>query len=359
MPPDYSGQPLNRKSKLESIAGSTAKIHWLVGASTGGIALQGVGAPVCAGSRVGSKFGVWRWPGTTAFVAHHLRSVAYGISEYESPVDLSGNLAHMTVTIPSAGMSPTAPLIGSVEDLMEILGALSADGKEAWFRGHRDETWALEPSVFRSPSHRDSERSMLARFRQEAAATGLQYAFDDWGWITFAQHYSLPTRLLDWSQSPLVALYFACERDPKHGSGEFECDGEFFYLDPRRLNEEAGDSDGGNPLLLADADSRLCDYLPGRDAGHRWKPRAVIAPLLFDRIRFQTGTFTVTQVPAPNQEQEPLRQAQGLQSFRVSGERKAHLREQLDSLGFNEVTIYRDLDRIATRIKRGHERRTA
>lgn len=248
------------------------------------------------------------------------------------------------------------PTIASIGDLMEVLSPITSDGRELWYRGHRDTTWRLEASAFRDERHRRDERAMLARFRQEAAAAGLQYAFDTWGWITFAQHHGLPTRLLDWSQSPLVALYFACERGQGQDPAEVEFDGEFFVLDPKDLNAEAGDDDGGHPRLLSDSDTRLTDYLPGKDAENRSKPRSVVAPMSFDRIRFQSGTFTVAQVPAPTANQEPLRDARGMQSFIVPGAAKHDLREKLDSLGFNEVSIYRDLDRIANRIRAGHGR---
>jgi hypothetical protein len=245
----------------------------------------------------------------------------------------------------------SVPVIGSVEDLMEVLAPITADGRETWYRGHRDHTWRLEASAFRTESHRNAERAMLARFRQEAASAGLQYSFDEWGWITFAQHHALPTRLLDWSQSPLVALYFACET----ASGdEIEPDGEFFVLHPRELNEEAGDVGGGHPRLLADTDSKLSDYLPGKDSENPSRPRAVVAPFVFDRIRFQTGTFTVEQSPGATADSEPLRRAAALQSFVVAGDKKPSIRQQLDTLGFTEVSIYRDLDRIAKRIKTSH-----
>ncbi len=242
---------------------------------------------------------------------------------------------------------------------MQVLAPITADGREVWYRGHRDRNWRLEASAFRRERHRSGERAMLARFRQEAAAVGLQYAFDEWGWITFAQHHALPTRLLDWSQSPLVALYFASERGSESVDTGIEPDGEFFLLHPDELNVEAGDNDGGHPRLLTDSDGKLRDYLPGRDAENPSKPRAVVAPMVFDRIRFQTGTFTVAQQSMATTEPEPLRKARSLQSFVVPGGGKPMLRDQLDTLGFTEVSIYRDLDRIAARIKDGHGRRSA
>lgn len=243
--------------------------------------------------------------------------------------------------------------IRSVQDLLEKLDSLTADGREKWYRGHRDVTWKLEAAVLRDEKHRKSEQAMLARFRQQAATAGLGHSFDEWGWITFAQHHTLPTRLLDWSESPLIGLFFACQEGP---GGPVEEDGEFFTLDPCDLNIEAGDADVGNPYLLRDSTVGLDDYRPGKDAQHSRRPRSVIAPMVFDRIRFQSGCFTVEQTRDSKAGTEPLRQAKSLQSFHIPGDAKADLRRQLDVLGFNEVTVYRDLDRIATRIKTGHGR---
>ena len=191
---------------------------------------------------------------------------------------------------------------------------------------------------------------MFNRFRQEAATGGLPFLLDTWGWITFAQHHAVPTRLLDWSQSPLVALYFATELAPGADPVRGEPDGTFFALEPHVLNTTAGDRSGGHPLLLTDDDQTMKDYLPGEDRRESRPPRAVVAPMLFDRIRFQTGTFTVEQAPT-GEHDEPLRRARGVSEYVIPGQAKLGLRDQLETLGFDETTIYRDLDRIAKRIK--------
>ena len=196
---------------------------------------------------------------------------------------------------------------------------------------------------------------MLARFRQESAAIGAPYAFDEWGWLAYAQHHRVPTRLLDWSQSPLVALYFASEEPA--GRPALEPDGELFLLHPSALNTAAGDNNGGHPRLLAESEQKLHDYLPSRN-NEPSMPRAVIAPLSFDRIRFQTGTFTLEQRPSGRDGDEPLRDSNAIQRILIPGPSKAGIREELEILGFNEVSIYRDLDRIGKRIADTGARRT-
>ena len=109
-----------------------------------------------------------------------------------------------------------------------------------WYRGHSDKMWELIPKVQRGFSGDDEEL-----FRKERLYTNDFQAractipsisstpkLDEFAsWLTLMQHYGLPTRLLDWSRSPLVALYFAV-----FNTGEWEKNACVWILTPGKLN---------------------------------------------------------------------------------------------------------------------------
>lgn len=77
------------------------------------------------------------------------------------------------------------------------------------FRGMLNASWKLETSLIRLGGPIDIlEKHLLRNFRKYAHSHILDRD-SLWYWLTFAQHHGLPTRLLDWTYSPYVALHFA------------------------------------------------------------------------------------------------------------------------------------------------------
>jgi hypothetical protein len=117
------------------------------------------------------------------------------------------------------------------------------------YRGQKEESWGLTPSLTRELNRVceeetamiDREKELLRSFKKAAhlyldsrhlpATNGLM------GWWATMQHHGAPTRLLDWTKSFFVALYFAAEDASTQ-------DGAVWCLEPNRLRTETGSRSG-------------------------------------------------------------------------------------------------------------------
>lgn len=116
-----------------------------------------------------------------------------------------------TDVVASPSMQEEEIWVNSVSEFIEKIVQLDKEeGTQIFYRGHADRDWELLPSIFRTPNGVEKEhllfRDMVAHEPQSffECRSALDY-------LVQMQHYGLPTRLLDMTTNPLVALYFACQ----------------------------------------------------------------------------------------------------------------------------------------------------
>ena len=99
-----------------------------------------------------------------------------------------------------------------VESWADYIAIVDHFNRPGWvFRGVSSERYQLIPKVGRNLEHYSfrSEKLLLRVFKQRAVAHTCSTPKNDLEWLSLGQHHGLPTRLLDWTTSPLVAAYFA------------------------------------------------------------------------------------------------------------------------------------------------------
>ena len=241
--------------------------------------------------------------------------------------------------------------IESIADLTEAISetADTCDGP-IWCRGHGNESWPLLPAFYRYDPPKRSEHALLTKFRQSATMLVERPASDSFDWMFLMQHYGVPTRLLDWSESPLVALYFSV------GSLEGE-DGALWILKPSELNKHAhirtAEVDGHVPSFH---DEELQNYtiesLRSPDRSNLY-PLATIATRNSTRIQAQLGVFTIHhRDPVPI---ENVGDRSHVRKLRIASGRKATLRRELALLGFSRFQLFPELESVGD-ILRGEMR---
>ena len=241
----------------------------------------------------------------------------------------------------------TVSSVSGYVDLFKADGPLKP-GRTHWFRGDTSfgRRNALLPSIARRQSVKsmpNREWELYQRFRQNAASFLSHTTLSEWDWMLYMRHYAVPTRLLDWTESPLVALYFAVANTRSRSDGIVWC------LDPARLNDIAG---FGPRIYCAGIDSELEHYTPSNvrtaPQATEFAPVALITARAFPRLVAQQGVFTVIYRQPTTLEQ--IGDPALLSRVRIPADAKAHIRTDLNELGIHRLSLFPELQSVATRL---------
>lgn len=224
-----------------------------------------------------------------------------------------------------------------------ICGLADEAGLRWWFRGVTTTRYHLVPSGKRDYSP-TQEQYFYNEFYCRAGTRHARCPGEDdiAGWLALMQHYRLPTRLLDWSFSPLIAAYFAVNRSID--SGEDAC---IWALAPSILNE----SQGFEPLLYPLSANRLRPLLEPAKRGVDATDNIVAAMAVEAdlRMQMQQGAFTVHASATPL---NLLAESDGwLRRFAVPADSVSALRRELRLLGYRVDYLFPDLEALAQELR--------
>ena len=186
------------------------------------------------------------------------------------------------------------------------------------------------------------------RFKQNAAMLIEHNTKDSFDWLFQMQHYGVPTRLLDWSESPLVALYFAVE-NPAHSN----FDAALWALKPTELNKAANiDSKHEEFFIPSTEGVELGSYsVESLDQNKSLKlsPIATIATRNNSRIQAQHGVFTIHH--NENIAIENVKDQSHVIKYVIPKNRKSHILNQLSLLGITKFQLFPELASIGDILK--------
>jgi hypothetical protein len=218
---------------------------------------------------------------------------------------------------------------------------LGSATQHAWFRGQTNIDWPLVPKIYRTNDWKEREREIARDFRLFGRSHLEHIPDDELEWLFVMQHHGAPTRLLDWTESQLAALFFAVE------DSSSVADAGVWTLNPWMLNSQALDKQS---VPLA-SDSAFEPYKLGDPSDVKRSvdaklPAAIRPSRYTSRILAQRGAFTIHGFKTAGLWGLPYRRKY-LVRIRIAGSAKQILRKQLYCAGISRATLFPDLSGLA------------
>ena len=227
-----------------------------------------------------------------------------------------------------------------------VLATRHFDERMLWWRGHSRTSWKLHPSVYHKGLAKN-ESNMAVQFRNQARVRhrDVPDINDGISWLFLMQHYGLPTRLLDWTDSPLIAFHFSVKDD----TAEDE-DGVVYGLMPTELNHaqigKRGILGTGNPEVR-----KVFDNVWKTSRGKVDAPNILAINTQHVDIRqmVQASQFTIhgsdtSVTESPDADKYLI-------SITVPKVMKKSFRQVLNLLHMNDSYLFPDLEHLARQIQ--------
>ena len=209
--------------------------------------------------------------------------------------------------------------ISSFADFHELIE--NYKDKSVVYRGVKSLGYELIPKIGRLKNFNNekfkinNEKFILRLFMQQALPYLSFRPETEWEWLAIGQHHGLPTRLLDWSRNPLVAMFFAVEKDFDGDSIVYAYKSNIFIL----LDKNP------KPFRV----SAVSKFIPNH---------------VTSRITARAGLFTIH--PSPN---VPFNSAK-IDKIIIPKSLRKKLKKTLYKFGIHRATLFPGLDGLAVHI---------
>ena len=220
------------------------------------------------------------------------------------------------------------------------------------FRGAPRVSHGLETSL-QTGHFEDQELHLLTSFRKYALRSAV-HGDHIWNWLSLAKHHGLPTRLLDWTYSPFVAMHFAT-----YDIRTFNEDGAIWCVDYRKTNEmlpkplrSVLEGDDVN-LFTTETLNRVATTLEQFDAMARHDCVLFFEPPSLDeRIVNQFALFSLPSSARLSLENLLKTRDAAYKRIVIPASLKWEVRDKLDQANITERVLFPGLDGLSQWLKR-------
>lgn len=244
--------------------------------------------------------------------------------------------------------------IKSIDDIVEEIRKLKKIyGKQPiWYRGQEDNKWHLEPSIHRDEllskeNYITNDFYIYVNQIESNAPAKENYA----AWMSLMQHYGLPTRILDWSSSPLIACYFALEKNRGNSN-----DSSIWVLIPRRVNMQEGFGEFVYPIDAYTVQQMLLPaFKPSTILEEKFADKIIACHSVKKDLRMysQQSSFTVHN---SKRKLEDICDDNTLFKFVIPCDCKERMFESVNILGISTSFIYPDMEHVSKDVIRKYSK---
>jgi hypothetical protein len=239
--------------------------------------------------------------------------------------------------------------VTNISTLAMLIEELEIDFKDyggsVWYRGQTKESHTLLPSYLRDEYA--TEKTILSAFKQNATMLANTQPSNSFDWMFLMQHYGIPTRLLDWSESPLVALFFALQKASDDNNAVI------WALNPTELNKNCGIDEEKEDFFIPSFDYKVIEGYSIEsisDTPAKLNPAAVIATRNNPRIQAQMGVFTIhhkNKIPI-----EDIGNKSHIVKYIIDKNSKSLMLKQIELLGITKFQLFPELSSIESMMKK-------